>query len=60
MGFCLNCFGILSDKKEIKDVLEIVIDNIYLNGKEGNHYIFMYLDKDYLSKLKENYKLKRL
>jgi hypothetical protein len=56
----MNLFGIISDKKERKDILEIFIDNIYLDNEKEEYSIFMYLDKAYLSKLKEKYDLREL
>ncbi|RLG13074.1 MAG: hypothetical protein DRN71_05455 [Candidatus Nanohalarchaeota archaeon] len=53
-----NLFGILTDKMEIKDILQIGIRGIDVGSKE--YFISVYLDKEKLKILKEKYDLEKL
>lgn len=51
----MNLFLILTNKKVIKDVLEIGIRGIDVDSKE--YFIMIYLDKKYLAILNKKYEL---
>ncbi|MCK4649544.1 hypothetical protein KAT51_08475 [bacterium] len=51
----MNLFGILTDEKVIKDMLEIGIRGIDVDSKE--YFICIYLEKDYIHRLKGRYEL---
>lgn len=54
----MNVFGILSDKLDIRDILEIAVRNVYIDDNE--YFIFIYLDKDKLYELFLKYELLKL
>lgn len=51
-----NVFGLFSDKLKIMDYLEIGIRSIDIDRKE--YFIFNFLDKNKLEKLKERFEIK--
>lgn len=53
-----NLFGIVSDRREIKDLLEIGIRGVDIGGVE--YFIFVYMDIKYLEDLKKKYELKKV
>ncbi len=52
----MNLFGILSEEKIIKDMLEIGIRGIDVDSKE--YFIFIWMEKKYLEELERKYKIK--
>jgi len=54
----MNLFDILSDEKIINDILEIGIRGIDADSKE--YFIMIYLEKNFLEKLKKRYELKEI
>lgn len=52
----MNLFGILSEEKIIKDMLEIGIRGIDVDSKE--YFIFIWMEKGYLEELERKYKIK--
>ncbi|MBI4980565.1 hypothetical protein HZC30_03355 [Candidatus Woesearchaeota archaeon] len=51
----MNLFGILTEEKVIKDMLEIGIRGIDVDSKE--YFIFIWMEKEYLEELKRKYKI---
>jgi hypothetical protein len=54
----MNTFMILSDKKEIRNIVEVFLRSIDIDGIE--YFLFIYLNESKLSFLKENYNLIKL
>ncbi len=52
----MNLFGILSEEKIIKDMLEIGIRGIDVDSKE--YFIFIWMEKGYRKELERKYKIK--
>ncbi len=52
----MNLFGILSEEKIIKDMLEIGIRGIDVEERE--YFIFIWMEKRYLEELERKYKIK--